>query len=172
MYSLPIALAVVTLIIGVATLTAGSIARLPIWLRIFDLAVGTFMSLYALWALFWVDETVKVTYPTILYVLPFMAVILSILYNYGRISWGIKNFEQTLKVTKTRKPKKFKSRDKEQVALESAIAAEEDNQAILIFENAPTVEPDAEENKEVKTPKKVYIEDDGKPKEFKLPELF
>lgn len=163
MYSLPIALATLTLVIGVSTLTTGFIARLPIWLRLFDLIVGLAMSLYALWALFWVDETVKIVYPTILYVLPFMAVIFSILYNYGRISWGIKDFEQTLKVEKTKKPRKSRSKDKEQIVLEETIYAEEKRKA----------QPELnEESEPVKRVNKTYIDEDGKAKEFKLPELF
>lgn len=161
MYSLPLALAVITLVLGVFTLSAGMIAKLPLWLRIFDLVVGGFMSIYALWALFWVSDTTKITYPTILYVIPFMAVIVSILYNYGRISYGIKDFEQTLKV---KKPKKIKtpkikkgkpvnSRE-EQIVLEKTIAEEVTNKENVKLE----VKPNKEQQNSVK--------------DFKLPELF
>lgn len=172
MYSLPILLATITIILGVSLLTSGVMARLPLWLRLFDIIVGVGMTLYSLWALFLVDSTVKVLYPTLLYFIPFMAIVFSVLYNYGRISWGIKDFEQTLKVQKTKKPKKTRFRDKEQKVLEEVIAEEAAKPVKKETKEVITEVKEETAEKQPETVKKIYVKDDGKEKEFKLPELF
>lgn len=139
-------LSIITLIVGIVTLVAGFIPNLTWWLRTFNIIVGSFMTFYSLWAMFFANQNDNILFLTILYTIPVLSVLISFFYSYGRISYGVKDFEQTLKI---RKPNVetirglFKKKDslkekeeKEQNILEESIKKEP---ALLIKEETKTV---------------------------------
>ena len=98
-------LSTTALVLGLVTLYSSSVPKLPIWLRIANIIVGLGFTGLGVWSIFMVSDSVKVVFPTPLYVLPILAIIASSLYQWSIISWGLSYAERPVRMKKVREPK-------------------------------------------------------------------
>lgn len=176
-------LSTTALVLGFITLYSSSVPKLPIWLRIASIVIGLGFAGLGIWSIFMVGDSVKVAFPTLLYILPVLAILASSLYQWNIISWGLNYADKPVRIAKVRKPKKPKTVKtktvkvkKEKTSKEELKVAETTPAPILESPVAkptntlPPRTPNTTPAKPVSTAPKTVTTSDGF--DLKLPDLF
>lgn len=93
------------LVLGFLSLYASTVPKIPTWLRIANILVGASFAGLGVWSVFFTDDTMKVFFPTPLYIIPILGVIFSSLYQWNIITWGLNYAEKPIRMKKVREPK-------------------------------------------------------------------
>lgn len=172
-------LSTTALLLGVLALYSSSVPKLPIWLRIANIVVGLGFTGLGIWSIFMVGDSVKVVFPTPLYILPILSIIASSLYQWNVIHWGLDASDKPVRIAKVRpvkvaKPAKVKPvKEAKKTTSQKVDTTVEETKAASVKEvpTAPVLPPRTETPAPVKpsTPKTITTSDGF---DLKLPDLF